>query len=160
MEPIELTVPVEEAVLVEYPGFVQDQDAAVATLGGSDAVNSALFGSDTKHSELALRFRRGDALGHPIVAERTATNGLLLKITRQPGTTDCTVDVAARITSTFQFQGPADVQFVSADTGVSPPQVLRIWQLHGPAVHSTLQCQLQAAQQLGLLGWVRAWSPS
>ena len=108
---------------MEYPGFVQNPDAAIATLGGPGAVTSALFGVDAKQSELALRFRPADPLAHPIIADRTPTNGLLLKITRRPGETQCSAEVTARVTSTYQFQGPADMQYVSADTGVSPPQV-------------------------------------
>lgn len=123
MEPVEVRVPHEEAVLVEYPGFVQKPDAAIATLGGPGAVTSALFGVDAKQSELALRFRPADPLAHPIIADRTPTNGLLLKITRRPGETQCSAEITARVTSTYQFQGPADMQYVSADTGVSPPQV-------------------------------------
>ena len=118
-------MPYGESVLVEYPAFVENPDAAIATLGGPDAVRATLFGADAKHTELALRFRPADPLAHPILADRTPTNGLLLRITRRPGQAQCSAEVAARITSTYQFQGPADMQYISADTGVSPPQVFR-----------------------------------
>ena len=81
MGPQDVAVPAAEAVLIEYPGFVQSQEAALATLGGPDAV-AAVLGSDSRQAELSLRFRPGDALAHPITGARSPTQGLLLRVTR------------------------------------------------------------------------------
>lgn len=146
MSPQDVTVPAAEAVLIEYPGFVQDQEAALASLGGIDAV-TAVVGSDSRQAELALRFRPGDALAHPVTGARSPTQGLLLRVTRQgarlqlaagdeaisdkqclvpcrqPGQQAVT-EAVARVTSTFQFPAQADMQYVAADTGAGTAQVL------------------------------------
>ena len=79
--PQALTVPSDEAVLIEYPGFVENPEAALATLGGPGTV-AAVLGSDSRASELPLRFRPGDALAHPIAGLRMPASGLLLRVTR------------------------------------------------------------------------------
>ena len=56
LAPQAVTVPAEEAVLIEFPALVEHPEAALACLGGHAAVASALA-SDSKATELALRFR-------------------------------------------------------------------------------------------------------
>ncbi len=49
-----VVVPARRAVSVEYPGYIQNVDKALATLGGAAEVSSAVL-KDAAH--LRLRFR-------------------------------------------------------------------------------------------------------
>jgi general transcription factor 3C polypeptide 5 (transcription factor C subunit 1) len=51
--------------VVEYPGIVADTEAAMATLGGAEAVSAALSGGASE--QLHLRFRPDDPLCHPLI---------------------------------------------------------------------------------------------
>jgi hypothetical protein len=82
MVSVEQALPNEEAFLVEYPGFVRDSHAALDTLGGAEAVAATARGNA---SLLPLRFRRGDPLSHPLLGDKQATKGLLLKLTCRAG---------------------------------------------------------------------------
>ena len=62
LEPQEVAVPSQEAVLVDYPGIVENPDAALASLGGPAAVGAALA-KDSRATDLALRFRCCSAVG-------------------------------------------------------------------------------------------------
>ncbi|KAK9819818.1 hypothetical protein WJX72_002751 [[Myrmecia] bisecta] len=56
-------VPSQQVLLVEYPGYVQNVDAALDTLGGTQAIAAQHNGTS---NFLALRFRPGDPLTHPV----------------------------------------------------------------------------------------------
>lgn len=112
-------VPVAEAVLVEYPGYVRDIRAVERSLGGSDSLAAAIASSN---NVIQMRFRPEDPTCHPIYGERHPTNGLLLKITRQaagPGNTDVSAEVVARVQSKFTFSGMADYQYLPLDPSAS-----------------------------------------
>lgn len=73
-------VPDDEVVLVEYPGIVRNVDAALATLGGP----AALAARQAVGAILQLRFRPGDPLSHPLIADRQPARGMLLRIACPP----------------------------------------------------------------------------
>lgn len=73
-------VPDDEVVLVEYPGIVRNVDAALATLGGP----AALAVRQAVGAILQLRFRPGDPLTHPLIADRQPARGMLLRIACPP----------------------------------------------------------------------------
>ena len=73
-------VPDDEVVLVEYPGIVRNVDAAMATLGGP----AALAARQAVGAILQLRFRPGDPLSHPLIADRQPARGMLLRIACPP----------------------------------------------------------------------------
>ena len=108
-------VPEAEAFVVEYPGYVRDVPAVMQSLGGSSALAAAANGDN---SVLQLRFRPDDPLSHPLYGERQATNGLLLKLTRQsadPENSQVSAEVVARVQSKFTFTGMADYQYLPVD---------------------------------------------
>ena len=116
---VQQLVPESEAVLVEYPGYVQNVSAVTHTLGGSDALAAAVAGSS---GVLQMRFRPEDPTCHPIFGERHTTNGLLLKVTRQtagPDNADVSAKVVARVHSKFTFTGMADYQYLPQDPSCS-----------------------------------------
>ena len=124
-----ITVCQTEAVLIEYPGFVNNAEAALDSLGGLQAVSIAASSEAHRDAELALVSRPGDPLAHPIVGDRQPTKGLILHITRsaaaasngaKPG---LDVNVTARVGSTFQFNSLADFQYISSSSGPSSAQV-------------------------------------
>lgn len=78
-------IPEKEALLIEYPGFVRNPDAAIETLGGLEAVLATAVGS----TPLPLRLRPGDPLSHPLEGNKQPTCGLLLRICRKTGDALC-----------------------------------------------------------------------
>ena len=80
-----LLVPDKEAVLVEYPAFVNNVSSAVQSLGGQSLISAAVTVEAQKETELALHARLGDPLSHPIVGDRQPAKGLLLRVTRSRG---------------------------------------------------------------------------
>ena len=122
---VALTVPSSEAVLVEYPGFVRDSDAAVKSLGGTTAISAAAETAGQRETELALSWRGGDPLAHPIVGDRQSAKGLIIRVAKrrkhQEASQNSQLDVTieARITSSFQFNSLADFQYASCDTQIS-----------------------------------------
>ncbi|KAJ3269538.1 tau 95 subunit of transcription factor TFIIIC [Borealophlyctis nickersoniae] len=66
--------------VVEYPGYVKDEQKVLQTLGGMPAIEKA-FNEDLKGLE--LRYRPDDPFSHPINGEIIATTNLLLKVTRR-----------------------------------------------------------------------------
>lgn len=76
------SIPDRDALLVEYPGFVSNQDAAIQTLGGLGAISAVAEGAS---SVLSLHLRPGDPLSHPLLGYKQKTNGLLLRISRKAG---------------------------------------------------------------------------
>lgn len=107
-------VPQEEAFLVEYPGYVQNPDAVIHTLGGIDSLSAASHGDS---SLLQLKFRPDDPLAHPVYGERQPTRGLLVKLSRNSSDTSrigVKAEVIASVHSKFTFTGMADYQYQSA----------------------------------------------
>ncbi|KAJ1627878.1 hypothetical protein T492DRAFT_595314, partial [Pavlovales sp. CCMP2436] len=70
-------LPAEEALCVEYPGFVRDTERALETLGGLDAIALARHDDSTL---LQLRLRPDDPYAHPIFGETVLTAALLLRV--------------------------------------------------------------------------------
>lgn len=107
-------VPDEEAFLVEYPGYVQNADAVIQTLGGVDSLTAASHGDNPL---LQLKFRPDDPLAHPVYGERQATKGLLIKLSRNAADASpngVQAEVVASVHSKFTFTGMADYQYQSA----------------------------------------------
>ncbi|BDA50476.1 General transcription factor 3C polypeptide 5 at N-terminal half [Coccomyxa sp. Obi] len=112
------SVPDREALLVEYPGFVNNPDAAIQTLGGLEAISATAEGTSPV---LSLHLRPGDPLSHPLLGYKQKTRGLLLRISRKAGAAteaeeDLQAEVVAHVKSLVQFPGMADFQYVSCDT--------------------------------------------
>ena len=118
---VSVIVPSTEGVLVEFPGFVRDSEAAIQKLGGLTAISTAAETEAQKEAELAFNARAGDALAHPIVGDRQPTRGLILRVvTKSDSSLGVTcnnsfeVTAAARISSTFQFNSLADFQYTTS----------------------------------------------
>lgn len=75
-------IPDQEALLLEFPGFVKNPVAALDSFGGANAVSELLSGD---RNALQLRFRPGDPLAHPLFGLKQQTKGLLLKVSRKAG---------------------------------------------------------------------------
>ena len=104
MASVTQSIPDKKALLVEYPGFVRNSDAAIQTLGGLDAISAITVGSSQM---LSLYFRPGDPLSHPLLGYKQHTQGLLLRITRktgQAGKADLTGHCSARQLFDFHRQ--------------------------------------------------------
>ncbi|KAK9917158.1 hypothetical protein WJX75_001425 [Coccomyxa subellipsoidea] len=120
MASVTQSIPDKKALLVEYPGFVRNSDAAIQTLGGLDAISAITDGSSQM---LSLYFRPGDPLSHPLLGYKQHTQGLLLRITRKTGQAGAASDaeeelkaeVVAHVKSVVRFPGMADFQYVSCD---------------------------------------------
>lgn len=76
------SVPEHVSVAVEYPGFVQNVDKVLETLGGPSGVTSALLHDSTT---LQVRYRPKDPLCHAITADRHSSTSLLLRVSRKVG---------------------------------------------------------------------------
>ena len=75
-------VPDQEALLLEFPGFVVNLQPALDSFGGQDAVSELLAGA---RQALQLRLRPGDPLAHPILGLSQQTQGLLLRLSSNAG---------------------------------------------------------------------------
>ena len=75
-------VPNQEALLLEFPGFVQNAQAALDSFGGQNAVAELLAGA---RQALQLRLRPGDPLAHPILGLKQQAQGILLRLTPKFG---------------------------------------------------------------------------
>ncbi len=82
MSSVRQPIPDREALLVEYPGFVNNPVAAIKTLGGLEAISSTAEGVSPV---LSLHLRPGDPLSHPVLGYKQNTRGLLLRISRRAG---------------------------------------------------------------------------
>ena len=112
-------VPDREAFLVEYPGYIQNPDAVLQTLGGVDGLTAA---SQRDNSLLQLKFRPDDPLAHPVYGERQPTKGLLVKLSRNAANTSqhgVEAEVVAFVQSKFTFTGMADYQYQSSASSSS-----------------------------------------
>ncbi|KAJ3359005.1 tau 95 subunit of transcription factor TFIIIC [Allomyces javanicus] len=108
-------------VAVEFPGIVQDRDAALAALGGPLAVARALPDAPVPADQkvrlpLELRLRANDPFAHPLAGEVMATCNLLVKVVRRrhrvTGQTRTTVAVEGIVAETGRFRSLADYQWM------------------------------------------------
>lgn len=75
-------VPDQEALLLEFPGFVKAVQPALDSFGSQDAVSDLLAGS---REALQLRLRPGDPLAHSIFGLKQPAQGILLRLSRKAG---------------------------------------------------------------------------
>lgn len=79
MSQVRHPLPLATCVAIEYPGYVRDEEKALATLGGEAAVNAAV----TSNWALRLSFRPSDPTTHPLYGEKASCCRLLLRISRR-----------------------------------------------------------------------------
>ncbi|KAF8057109.1 ccp1 [Scenedesmus sp. PABB004] len=115
---VEARLPRGAGVAVLYPGYIGDPGAALATLGGADALSAALADAP---AVLKLHLRPEDPASHPLFGMRREAPGLVLRVARRRGDPGAAprVTVAARLTAAYTFDGLADFQYVSAEA--APP---------------------------------------
>ncbi|CAG5131466.1 unnamed protein product, partial [Candidula unifasciata] len=87
-------------VCVDYPGVIQNQDRALATMGGLDAL-SKVISEDLK---LELTFRPNDPYCKPTLGSYNPTRNLLLKIRRRLKVTEGTSACSSSSEDTFEYQ--------------------------------------------------------
>ncbi|KAJ1818262.1 tau 95 subunit of transcription factor TFIIIC [Coemansia sp. RSA 2675] len=101
------SLPERTAFSIEYPGFVNNTDKAILTLGGAERVARHATSGIDEMGPLQLRFRYNDPSSHPINGQKVATDNLLIKVTKR----------TRRLKSaTGEVVGPAE--FVSEDAEV------------------------------------------
>lgn len=111
------TVPRDTAVVVHYPGYVQDVDAALDSMGGLVGIAASHAAHDRE--PLQVKCRPRDSLSHPLFAERVRGRALLLKVaqSRNHGDSDesqaVQAEVVARVNVSYNFAGIADFQYLS-----------------------------------------------
>lgn len=112
---ITLKVPRTSGVAIFYPGYIQNVDKAVESLGGEETLHTAL---QDAAGFLKLRLRPDDQHSHPLFGERQQETGLVLRISRPRGQPDAepTVTVVSRVHASYAFNGMADYQFLGADS--------------------------------------------
>lgn len=97
-------------VMVEFPGIVVNDAAALATFGGAAGVASAL---STPGAMLPLHFRPDDPQGTAIFGDRVLTKNLVVRVMRRRGASagaPVRAEVVARVPEAFSFKGMADFQ--------------------------------------------------
>ena len=86
-------LPTATATCVEYPGFVQNTDACLRTLGQQHGnLQRALA---TNGQTMELKWRADDPMAHAVVGDRAPSANLLLRVRRprrQPGVPPPTAD--------------------------------------------------------------------
>lgn len=103
--------------MVEYPGFVKNDDKALATLGGTDAISRAFH---SQKDRLELKFRKTDPLAHAVYGDKTPKKCLVLRIQRaksseQAGTSQestYSISVIGKIQTVFKFETLAEFQWL------------------------------------------------
>ncbi|KAL4424601.1 hypothetical protein ABPG77_009185 [Micractinium sp. CCAP 211/92] len=126
----QLTVPAPPPgtahILIEYPGYVGDEQRVLETLGGAAGLASQL---QENPKALPLKFRPRDKHCHATYGAREPTRRLLLKLTRPAGgesgaarqgasgSSDAwTAEVVATLPHSYRFSLPADFQYVGVDS--------------------------------------------
>ncbi|KAI7864580.1 RNA polymerase III transcription factor IIIC subunit-domain-containing protein [Spinellus fusiger] len=103
---------------IEYPGYINNVQRAINTLGGEKAIASSFV----KSIPLELRFRPKDALSHPINGDIIPCTRLVLKVTRRvkkgSPKEDATIvpEIIGSISKTCRFGGLADFQYLVPKT--------------------------------------------
>ncbi|KAJ2884101.1 tau 95 subunit of transcription factor TFIIIC [Coemansia aciculifera] len=119
-------LPERTAFSIEYPGFVNNTDKAILTLGGSERVSRHATSGIDERGPVQLRFRYNDPVSHPINGQKFATDNLLVKVTKRTrrlksatgevvGPAELVsenAEVVAVIDKTARFRKLADFQFI------------------------------------------------
>lgn len=108
-----------QLVMIEYPGFVKNQDKALNTLGGIEAVERVF---ESQKERLELKFRKSDPLSHPAYGDRVPKKCLVLKIKKIKSTTSAAasdnesgtfqIEVVGQIQTSFKFDTMAEFQWL------------------------------------------------
>ncbi len=118
-------------VIVEFPGNVINDGAALDSFGGEEGLSTALAATGTM---LPLRFRPKDPLSHPVFGDFTATTSLVLKVTKkvsrgnagersgqsenrkrqreERSEPEVKTEVVGKVSNMYRFSGLADFQFI------------------------------------------------
>lgn len=148
-------LPNQTVFSVEYPGYVNNTNEAIETLGGYRRIQKAasgVRGSKGELTNLDIRFRYNDPTSHPIEGTNSSTNNLLIKVTkkkRRPKAlstgdsegeaTQVTAKVVGVIARTARFHKLADFQYV---VGKNDPLVQFSRVLRGMDIEETKKmCQ-------------------
>ncbi|KAK9838763.1 hypothetical protein WJX74_002871 [Apatococcus lobatus] len=122
MAQIEQTIPEAQALCVEYPGYIQNFEAALETLGGFQKIAQSF--QLPKPGPLSLHFRPDDPLSHPLDGVRRELSGCLLRFSRKlgAGAQDAApkAEIVARTTTSYSFTGIADYQYASSSVRSEP----------------------------------------
>ncbi|XP_036385454.1 general transcription factor 3C polypeptide 5 [Megalops cyprinoides] len=105
-------------VCVEYPGFVNNVDKMLETVGGEKGV-SKTYADPARRLE--LNYRPRDPYSHPLCGNRFPSTSLLLRVRRRRrrgSGADARVDmeVVGHIGTTYKFQGMGDFQYLAVHT--------------------------------------------
>ncbi|KAJ2422290.1 tau 95 subunit of transcription factor TFIIIC, partial [Coemansia sp. RSA 2531] len=77
------SLPERTAFSIEYPGFVNNVDKAILTLGGSERVSRHATSGIDERGPVQLRYRYNDPISHPINGQKFETENLLIKVTKR-----------------------------------------------------------------------------
>jgi len=105
-------MPWGEMMMVEFPGIVINDVAALETLGGAMGVAAAI---NTPGAMLPLRLRPHDTQSSAIFGDRVPTKNLILRVVRRRGASAgelIRTELVARVPEAFCFKGMADFQFL------------------------------------------------
>ncbi|KAJ3381547.1 tau 95 subunit of transcription factor TFIIIC [Lobulomyces angularis] len=127
-------LPQMEFFVVEYPGYVNNIDNVLQTLGGIGEIQKGFLKEELPH--INLKFRKNDIFSHPVVGEVVTTTNLVLKtVTRRnklTGNISSTKhEVVGVATKTARFRHIADYQFIpnQADSMVKLAKSLNEWNI-------------------------------
>lgn len=105
--------------LVNFPGYVRNEDRALATLGGIDGLAAQRA---THPKTLQLRLRPGDPTCHPLISDDArSASCLVLRLSRPTGTgataaaADVEAELVAAVDRAYSFSSPADYQYTGRD---------------------------------------------
>ncbi|KAJ2781190.1 tau 95 subunit of transcription factor TFIIIC [Coemansia interrupta] len=116
------TLPQRSVLSVEYPGYVEDAEKAIKSLGGREKLSRDV--SQGVGAQLELRYRYDDPTSHPIKGEIVPTHNVLIKVTRRirrpkgapkdsPGeTVGSSAKIVGVIEKTARFRKLADFQYI------------------------------------------------
>lgn len=88
---------IEQFVMIEYPGFVENVDKALDTMGGIDTIEKVF---DSQKDRLELKFRKSDPLAHAAYGDRAPKKCLVIRIKRSKATKDESNPSTTQSTST------------------------------------------------------------
>ncbi|KAJ1724723.1 tau 95 subunit of transcription factor TFIIIC [Coemansia erecta] len=115
-------LPQRSVLSVEYPGYVEDAEKAIKSLGGREKLSRDV--SQDVGAQLELRYRYDDPTSHPIKGEIVPTHNVLIKVTRRirrpkgapkdsPGeTVGSSAKIVGVIEKTARFRKLADFQYI------------------------------------------------
>ncbi|KAJ2088306.1 tau 95 subunit of transcription factor TFIIIC [Coemansia sp. S100] len=120
------SLPERTAFSIEYPGFVNNVDKAILTLGGSERVSRHATSGIDERGPVQLRYRYNDPISHPINGQKFETENLLIKVTKRArrlksatgevlGPVELVsekAEIVAVIDKTARFRKLADFQFI------------------------------------------------